>query len=46
MTKEFKLASIPVSPFYHNGFDNKTLRFCFAKTEETMMKAAEILNRI
>ncbi len=46
MTKEFKLASIPVSPFYHNGFDNKTLRFCFAKTEETMLKAAEILNRI
>ncbi len=46
MTKEFKLASIPVSPFYHNGFDNKTLRFCFAKTEETMMKAAEILNKI
>jgi methionine aminotransferase len=46
MTKEFKLASIPVSPFYHNGFDNKTLRFCFAKTEETIMKAAEILNRI
>lgn len=46
MTKEFKLASIPVSPFYHKATDNKTLRFCFAKTEETMKKAAEILNKI
>ncbi len=46
MTKEFKLASIPVSPFYHKATDNKTLRFCFAKTEETMKRAAEILNKI
>lgn len=46
MTKEFKLASIPVSPFYHKATDNKTLRFCFAKTEETMKKAADILNKI
>ena len=46
MTKEYKLASIPVSPFYHKTIDNKTLRFCFAKTEETMLKAAEILNKI
>jgi methionine aminotransferase len=41
MTKEFKVASIPVSVFYH-----KVLRFCFAKKEETMEKAAEILCRI
>ena len=46
MTKEYGLASIPVSPFYHKSNDNKTLRFCFAKTEETLDKAAEILNRI
>ncbi len=46
MTKEHKLASIPLSPFYHNNKDNKMLRFCFAKTEETMKKAAEILNKI
>ncbi|MCX6231621.1 MAG: methionine aminotransferase [Bacteroidetes bacterium] len=46
MTKEYKLASIPLSPFYHNNKDNKMLRFCFAKTEETMKKAAEILNKI
>ncbi len=46
MTKEYKLASIPLSPFYHNNKDNKMLRFCFAKTEDTMKKAAEILNKI
>ena len=46
MTKEYGLASIPVSPFYHKSNDNKTLRFCFAKTEETLDKAAEILNKI
>ena len=46
MTKEYKLASIPLSPFYHNNKDNKMLRFCFAKTEDTMKKAAEIINKI
>ncbi len=43
MTKEFKLASIPVSVFYHEKTDNKVLRFCFAKEESTLEKAAEIL---
>jgi methionine transaminase len=37
---------VPVSPFYHDGQDNKVLRFCFAKTEETLEKAAQILCRI
>jgi len=46
MTKEFKLASIPVSAFYHKTIDNNVLRFCFAKKEETLEKAAEILNSI
>jgi len=46
MTKEFKIASIPVSPFYHNNAENRLLRFCFAKQEETLKKAAEILCRI
>jgi len=43
ITKEFGVASVPVSPFYHNRQDNHVLRFCFAKTEETLIKAAEIL---
>jgi methionine transaminase len=46
LTKEFKLASIPVSVFYHEKVDNNMLRFCFAKKEETLDKAAEIINRI
>jgi len=43
ITKQFGVASVPVSPFYHDKQDNKVLRFCFAKTEETLIKAAEIL---
>lgn len=43
ITKEFGVASVPVSPFYHDRQDNKVLRFCFAKTEETLIKAAGIL---
>jgi len=46
LTKEFGIASIPVSMFYHHSTDNKMLRFCFAKKEETLEKAAEILNKI
>jgi len=46
LTKEFKLASIPVSAFYHKNIDNRVLRFCFAKKEETLEKAAVILNSI
>lgn len=43
---EFGLASIPVSAFYQKKDDNKILRFCFAKSEETLEKAAEILCKI
>lgn len=46
LTKEFGIASVPVSSFYHNLADNKVLRFCFAKTEETLEKAAEVICRI
>jgi len=46
MTEEFKLASIPVSVFYHENTNNNVLRFCFAKEESTLEKAAEILCRI
>ena len=43
LVKEFKIAAIPVSSFYHKREDNKMLRFCFAKTDETLEKAAKIL---
>ena len=45
-TKERKLASIPVSAFYNKRTDHKVLRFCFAKSDETLLKGAEILNSI
>lgn len=46
LTKEHKLASIPISVFYKDKTDNQVLRFCFAKGEETLKKAGEILNQL
>ncbi len=46
LTKEFKIASVPLSAFYHKNDDNKHLRFCFAKTRETLENAAKILCKI
>ncbi len=46
LTKDFGVASIPVSSFYHHGSDYKTLRFCFAKKKETLEKAAERLRQL
>jgi methionine transaminase len=46
MTKEYGVASIPVSVFYNDKTDNKILRFCFAKYEDTLEKAAEKLCKI
>ena len=46
LTKEFKIAAIPLSVFNTNSQDDKVLRFCFAKTDETLVKAAEILKSI
>ena len=43
---EFGVASIPMSVFNTNNLDEKVLRFCFAKKEETLLKAAEILNKL
>lgn len=43
LTKENKLATVPLSVFYHQKTDNRLLRFCFAKKEETLEKAAEII---
>jgi methionine transaminase len=46
LTKEFGLASIPVSVFYHIPLDEKVLRFCFAKGEDTLQRAGEILAKV
>lgn len=43
LTEKFKVATIPVSAFYQNSPDQKLVRFCFAKKEETLEKAIENL---
>src|SRR5439155_11567067 len=39
LTKEYGVALIPVSAFYQNGNNDRLLRFCFAKKEETLVAA-------
>jgi methionine transaminase len=46
LTKERGIAAIPVSVFYREPPAHKVLRFCFAKSEETLARGAEILSRI
>lgn len=46
LTIRHKVASIPVSVFYNDKTDNMLLRFCFAKSEQTLDRAMEILRRI
>ncbi|MGN6196085.1 MAG: methionine aminotransferase [Ginsengibacter sp.] len=45
ITKEARVAAIPVSAFYQNGTENKVLRFCFAKKENTLKEAVERMIR-
>ncbi len=45
-TKEKKLATIPLSVFYSQKKDDRLLRFCFAKKDETLERAAEIISRL
>ncbi|MFZ5971223.1 MAG: methionine aminotransferase [Bacteroidota bacterium] len=45
LTQTHKVASIPVSVFYQDQTDARLLRFCFAKQEETLEKAAKILRQ-
>ena len=46
ITMEHGVASIPVSVFYHGRQDHHVVRFCFAKKDDTLKKAAEKLCRI
>lgn len=45
LTKEVGVATIPVSVFYSNGKDDRVLRFCFSKKNETLEAAVEKLAR-
>ncbi len=44
LTKKFGVAAIPMSSFYHNEENTKTLRFCFAKKDEVLKQACEKLD--
>lgn len=46
LTKEYRVATIPVSSFYQNREDNKVIRFCFAKKEVTLERAVEKLMKL
>jgi len=45
LNEEYGVTSIPVSAFYKDGKDDKALRFCFCKKEETLEKAVERLRK-
>lgn len=46
LTKEHGVAAIPVSVFYRFPQQDRVLRFCFAKDNETLEKAAELLHKV
>lgn len=46
LTQKSGVASVPVSVFYQDKTDNYLLRFCFAKKEETLFRACEILRKL
>ncbi|HMO37971.1 MAG TPA: methionine aminotransferase [Saprospiraceae bacterium] len=46
ITQEYGVASIPVSAFYSSGRDERVIRLCFAKKEETLEKAGALLQRM
>lgn len=46
LTREKGVASIPFSAFYKRKTDHKVLRFCFAKNDETLKRALDILCKL
>jgi methionine aminotransferase len=46
LTSEVGVAAIPTSAFYGDGFDQKIIRFCFAKKTETLVSALEKLQNL
>lgn len=45
-TKDFGIASVPISVFYENPPEQHFLRFCFAKNDAVLIEAANILCEI
>ena len=46
LTREVGVAAIPLSAFYGDGFDQKVIRFCYAKRDDTLRAAIERLARL
>jgi len=46
LTREVGVAAIPLSAFYGKGFDQRVVRFCFAKQDATLLKALERLQKL
>jgi methionine aminotransferase len=46
LTREIGVAAIPLSAFYGQGFDQKVIRFCFAKKDDTLQSALQRLSRL
>ena len=46
LTREIGVAAIPLSAFYGSGFDQRVVRFCFAKKDETLTHALERLAKL
>lgn len=46
LTIEAGVASIPISSFYNQQTDFRVLRFCFAKNNDTLLRAGELLNKV
>jgi methionine aminotransferase len=46
LTSEIGVAAIPLSAFYGNSFDQRVVRFCFAKKDETLHAALERLQTL
>jgi methionine transaminase len=46
LTTEIGVAAIPLSAFYGDGFDQRVVRFCFAKKDETLRAALGCLAKL
>lgn len=46
LTRDFGVAAIPLSAFYSDGFDQRVVRFCFAKQDPTLHLALERLQKL
>ena len=46
LTTEYGVAGIPVSSFFSDLKDEKVIRLCFAKTNDLLLRAGELLARV